>query len=583
MKKKKNIAGRFLVLLKPYLFLSMALFLVITSISTVDAFFTYLSKIIIDQGIVAGNKQVVSDTLRLYGCIVIGQALLVFGLISLSGNIGERINRDLRKKMFLHLQKLSVSFYSRTPLGEIMSRVTSDSSKISELLSWGFVDSCWSGINIIVTMIFMFRINWELASFVLLLLPFMLLAAIFFQKRIIKHYRRSREVNSDMTRIYSENISGIKTIKALVREKKNLDGFNVKVGEMYKASYRAAWYSAFFLPVIQIIGSLGLGFVLWYGGTRSPETATGMTIGSIQAFVSYLFFMLWPIQELSRVFASMQNALAASERVFALLDQKVEIQDLPDARECPEIKDSIVFDHVDFSYTDKEMVLENFCLEIKQGTTIALVGATGAGKSTIINLVARFYEPGKGQILFDNEDYRYYTMASIQSKTGMVLQDPHLFNGTIRDNIIYSRLDASDEETMAAARGARVTDFLGDLEKGLDFEVGEGGTHLSFGQRQLVCIARILLANPEILIMDEATSSIDVRTENLIQQAIEKVTKQRTSIIIAHRLSTIINADVIHYLEKGRVVESGSHEDLIRKKGKYYQLYQHMELTEEVV
>jgi ATP-binding cassette subfamily B protein len=384
-------------------------------------------------------------------------------------------------------------------------------------------------------------------------------------------FRNSRRANSRITGAYNENITGVRVVKALGREDENLREFEGLTGQMYKASYRAAWLSALFLPTVQIVSSLVLGTIIWYGGLQASVGL--MTIGGIQAFVSYLTFMIWPVQDLARVYAEMQHSVASAERIFTLLDSPSEVHDRPDAVEAETIRGEIEFDHVDFFYEDKKPVLADFNLKVKAGERIALVGPTGGGKSTIVNLLCRFYEPKNGIIRINQRDYTEYSLHSIQSRVGIVLQTPHLFSGTIRENLQYGRLDATGEEVEEAAKLAGAHDFIVNFEHGYDEQVGEGGNLLSVGQKQLISLARAVLAKPELFIMDEATSSVDTLTEALIQRGMEHLMEGRTSFIIAHRLSTIKRADRILVIENGRIAEMGTHAELLRSHGHYYRLY----------
>jgi ATP-binding cassette subfamily B protein len=473
--------------------------------------------------------------------------------------------------MFNHLQELSFSYFDRTPVGWIISRVTSDATKMADLVTWGLLDVTWALMNIVTAVYFMVVINWQLALIVLGVMPIMLLVAIQFQKRIIVQYRRVRKQNSKLTGAYNENITGVRVVKALRREEQNLVEFSGQSNHMYQAAYRAAWWSALFLPTVQIIGSLTLGAVVWYGGLQTQVGA--MTVGGIQAFVSYIAFMLWPIQDMARVYASMQDAIASAERVFSLLDSKPEVADRENATDPGTVRGEIRFEDVHFHYEEGKPVLTGFNLRVKEGETIALVGPTGGGKSTIINLLCRFYEPTKGVIRIGGRDYTELSLAAIQSRIGMVLQTPHLFSGTIRDNIRYGRLDATDEEIEQAARIACAHDFVTRMEQGYYEEVGEGGSRLSVGQKQLISLARAVLSNPEIFIMDEATSSVDTLAEALIQKGMDALMQGRTSFVIAHRLSTIRRADRILVIEDGQITEQGTHAELIQARGHYYSLY----------
>ncbi|MCE7982701.1 MAG: ABC transporter ATP-binding protein [Caldilinea sp. CFX5] len=566
---------RILQQLRPYWRWVAGFLIAVLAVSFLESYFTYLSKRIIDEAIVARNVSALWDLLTIYGGLILVQAVAVFGFIYITGLLGERVRYDLRRTMFNHLQRLSLSYYNRTPVGWIMSRVTSDTDRLSDLVTWGLLDVTWGTMNIIAAVYFMSLINWRLAILVFLLIPVIVVIAVQFKKRIIGEYRTVRKINSKITGAYNETITGVRVIKALNREERNLSEFSDLTGNMYQASYRAAWLSGLFLPVVQMISSIGVVLIVWYSGSATVTNSVvgEISVGGIQAFISYVVFMLWPIQEMARVYAEMQQAIASGERIFSLIDAQPDIVDRPGAQEIDTLRGDIVFDHVDFYYMDNEPVLSDFTLHIKQGETIALVGPTGGGKSTIVNLLCRFFEPKQGTITINNHDYTQLTQQTIQSRIGMVLQTPHLFSGTIRDNIRYGRLDATDGEIEEAARMVGAHEFILALEKGYDEEVGEGGVLLSVGQKQLLSLARAILARPDIFIMDEATSSIDTLTEGLIQRGMDKLMQGRTSFIIAHRLSTIRNADRILVIENGRIAEMGNHHELLRQRGHYYRLY----------
>ncbi len=543
----------------------------ISIVSGLDSYFTYLSKRIIDEGIGVGNIEVLQEILTQYGLLILVQAASVFGFIYLAGVLGERVRYDLRKKMFGHLQELSLAYYSQTPVGWIMSRVTSDSERVSELVTWGLLDITWGIINIVTAAFFMFRIHWRLALIVFTIVPILIVVATAFKKKIIVQYRQVRKINSKITGAYNENITGVRVAKAFSRENQNMQEFGQLTSEMYQAGYRAAWLSALFLPTVLIISALALGSVVWYGGLQA--TVGGMTIGGIQAFISYITFMIWPIQDLARVYAEMQRSIASAERIFSLIDTVPDIVNLPNSIDTSNIRGDIAFDHVDFYYEEDDPVLEDFDLQIKQGETIALVGPTGGGKTTIVNLLCRFFEPRRGSIKISGQDYTELTLHALQSRIGIVLQTPHLFSGPVRENIRYGKLEATDMEVEEAAKLAGAHDFITTLEKGYDEEVGEGGGLLSTGQKQLISLARAVLRGPDLFIMDEATSSVDTLTEALIQRGMEHLMEGRTSFIIAHRLSTIKRADRILFIRDGAIAEMGSHAELLRAKGQYYRLY----------
>jgi ATP-binding cassette subfamily B protein len=543
----------------------------IALVSFQDAYFTFLSKRIIDEGILAGDRAALTRIVTIYGLMILMQAVWIFVCIFLAGVLGERIRYDLRKKMFDHLQDLSFSYFDRTPVGWIMARVTSDSDRMAELMTWGLLDVTWAVLNIATTVSFMLIINWKLALIVFAIIPVLVAVAAEFRKRIIVEYRKVRKINSKITGAYNENITGVRVVKALCREEENLREFSELSSRMYRASYRAAWLSALFLPVVQFISAVAVGSIVWYGGLQA--TVGSMTVGGIHAFVSYVVFMLWPVQDIARVYAQMQHAIASAERVFSLIDAVPEVIDQPGAVDPGTIRGDIEFDDVDFWYEADKPVLTEFTLKVKQGETIALVGPTGGGKTTVINLLCRFYEPRQGAIRIGGRDYREFSLHALQSQIGVVLQTPHLFSGTIRENIRYGKLDATDEEVEEASRLAGAHDFIVTMEKGYDEEVGEGGELLSVGQKQLVSLARAILAKPEIFIMDEATSSVDTLTEDLIQRGMEALMRDRTSFVIAHRLSTIKRADRILVIEDGRIAEMGSHAELLRARAHYYRLY----------
>ncbi|NLE99598.1 MAG: ABC transporter ATP-binding protein [Anaerolineales bacterium] len=563
--------GRILQLVKRFWPRLVVLLVGIAVTASLDGYFTYLNKRIVDEGILAGDSAMVVRLVTIYGSLILFQAAAVFVFIYLTGTMGQRVQYDLRQRMFNHLQELSFSYFDRTPVGWIMARVTSDSERIAELVTWGIVDTSWGTVSIITSVYFMMRINWQLGLIVFASIPILLAVAVYFRKKIIVEFRKARKINSKITGAYNENITGVRVVKALGREEQNLTEFSGLTGQMYRASYRAAWLSALFLPTVQLIGALATGVIVWYGGF---QTRIGvMTIGGIQAFVSYVAFMMWPIQDLAHIYAEMQHTIASAERVFSLIDSVPQVVDRADPIEQKSILGDIEFDHVSFYYEEDKPVLTDFCLHVRQGETIALVGPTGGGKSTIVNLVCRFYEPKQGTIRIAGRDYTEYSLQTIQSRLGVVLQTPHLFSGAIRENIRYGRLDATDEEIEQAAKMAGAHDFIVGLEKGYGEEVGEGGNLLSVGQKQLVSLARAILAQPEIFIMDEATSSVDTLTEALIQRGMHTLMEGRTSFIIAHRLSTIRQADRILVIEGGRIVEMGSHAELLRQRGQYYRLY----------
>ncbi len=570
-KLTNKVFGRLLALLKPHWKWVVGFLICIAAVSGIDSYTTFLSKRIIDEGIIAGSRDMIVRTVLLYGSLIIFQAVSVFGFIYLVGVLAERVRYDLRKKMFNHLQQLSLSYFSQTPVGWIMARLTSDTERLSDLMTWGILDVTWAIINITTAAIFMFIINANLAMIVVIMLPILILVAFRFRTKILHHYRRSRKMNSKITGAFNEGITGVRVIKALSREESNLEEFSELSQGMYNASFKAAWLSALFLPTVQVISAIGLSIILWRGGMQ--VRIGNMTIGGIQAFVSYITFIMWPIQDMARVYAQMQNAVASAERIFSLIDTEPDVKNRSNTIKTEGIAGDIRFEDVHFYYEENDPVIKGLNFYVKKGEMVALVGPTGGGKTTIVNLLCRFYEPTQGTIYFDDVDYQDMKLQDIQSRIGMVLQTPHLFSGSIRENIRYGNLNASDDAIEEAARMAGAHEFIIKLEKGYDQDVGEGGNLLSVGQKQLISIARAILAQPELFIMDEATSSVDTLTEALIQRGMDKLMAGRTSFVIAHRLSTIKRADKILVIEDGQIAEMGTHAKLIRQQGKYYNLY----------
>jgi len=572
---------RLLSLLKPYTVWVLGFLSTVMLVSGLDSYFTYLSAIMVDDAIATGNFDYLLVIVQRYAALIVVQAAAVFVFIYLAGILGERIRYDLRKQLFGHLQQLSLTYYNRMPVGWIISRVTSDTDRVAELVTWGLLDVTWSTFNILTALFFMWQISWQLTLIVMVIVPIIIVVATLFQRKIIVQYREVRKVNSKITGAYNETITGVRVIKALDREEANLREFGNLTGEMYRAGYRAAWYSALFLPTVQLISSLAIVSIVAYAGI-TVNSNSALSVGGMYAFISYVLFMIWPVQEMARVFAEMQQAVASGERIFSLIDAVPDIVDKPTAYDVEHLRGDIVFDNVHFQYEEGKPILTDFNLHVRQGETIALVGPTGGGKSTIVNLLCRFFEPTGGRIVINGHDYTDLTQHAVQSRVGMVLQTPHLFSGTIRENIRYGRLEATDDEVEAAASLAGAHAFIEKLEKGYEEQVGEGGVLLSTGQKQLLSLARAVLAQPDIFIMDEATASVDTLTESLIQHGMDNLMKQSTSFVIAHRLSTIRNATRILVIEDGRIKEMGTHRELLKLGGHYHRLYT-QQFRQEVV
>lgn len=494
------------------------------------------------------------------------------------------IGRDMKHDCFVHLQTLSLSYYNVTPVGYILARVMSDTNRIAGMLAWQLPDMLWQIGYVLGVFVAMLFLNVKLALTVMIVVPLLVLLTVYFQKRILLWNRRIRKQNSKITSAYNEGIMGAKTSKTLVIEKQNCAEFEELTTEMRIAGVRAARLRGIFMPLVLLLSSTVTAIVLNRGGHMVIEGV--MLIGTLSAFTTYAIGIFEPIQNIAGNISEMISAQANIERVMDLLDEKPMITDTPEVIEkygtafepkrenWEPIKGEIEFKDVSFKYPDgNEEILSHFNLHIPAGTTIAIVGETGAGKSTLVNLACRFFEPTGGQILIDGKDYRERSQLWLHSSLGYVLQSPHLFSGTVMENIRYGRLDATDEEVKAAARAVSADTVVEKLENGWDSDVGEGGDRLSTGEKQLISFARAVLADPAIFVLDEATSSIDTQTEKLIQDAISYLLKDRTSFLIAHRLSTIRQADLILVVRDGKIIEQGRHEELLKKKGYYHTLY----------
>lgn len=466
-----------------------------------------------------------------------------------------------------------------------------DTNRIAGLIAWNMIDMLWAFLYVSGVFIAMLILNWKLALIIMLVVPAIAVLTVYFQNRILNWNRKVRKINSRITSAYNEGIMGAKTSKTLVIEDKNAAGFECLTQEMHTAGVRAARLSAIYLPLVLFFSSLATAIVLTRGGQLVMENV--VMIGTLSAFVSYAVGIFEPIQQLARNIAEVISAQANIERVMGLLEQEPQITDSPEVTEkygdtfepkyenWEELRGDIEFRDVSFQYPDgHEEVLSHFDLKVPAGTTVAIVGETGAGKSTLVNLACRFFEPTSGQILIDGRDYRERSQLWLHSNIGYVLQNPHLFSGTVMDNIRYGRLDATDEEVYAAAKAVSADQVVAKLEKGYQSDVGEGGDMLSTGEKQLISFARAVLADPRIFVLDEATSSIDTQTEQLIQNATERLLEGRTSFLIAHRLSTIRRADVILVVREGKIIEQGTHKELLRRKGYYHDLYSRQFLEE---
>jgi len=550
----------------------------------VETAMSFISRWAIDGFMIPGSR----DHIGLFAFAAVGMQTLIAVMTLIycraAGHLEADLSADVRRAAYTRLQSMSFSYFDKTSTGHLITRLTGDISRITEMVSWTCIDLGWGAMAIVASLIAMFAVNLKLALITLISVPIVSLISVWFQKRILRYQRRTRRLNSMITASVNEGIMGAQTSKTLNREALNDAEFGIQTREMYNASMRSATISAIYMPLASLAISLVTGLVLIAGGHDVQNGV--LTIGTLNFFLNIGNMMFEPIRNFANIFAEFQSCQAAAERVADVLVSVSEINDSPEVIEkygdffypkkenWEKIRGDVDFENVSFWYQEGEPVLTDFNLHVKAGENIALVGETGGGKSTIVNLLCRFYEPRKGIIRIDGRDYRERSQAWLQSNLGYVLQTPHLFSGSIMENIRYGRLNATDDEVVEAARLVGADDFIRNLDRGYDTEAGEGGSNMSTGQKQLISFARAILADPAIFILDEATSSIDTETEQRIQAASEKLLRGRTSFMIAHRLSTVKNADRILVIDSGRIIESGTHRDLMERRGRYWDLYQ---------
>ena len=525
----------------------------------------------IDEGIRTSNLATLRVWTAVFMIVAIAEWLTNRARIAIMAYVGTKVVADIRSHLFRHLHLLSINFHNNYSVGRLMSRLISDVGVMQDFVTWSITGLARSGFLLLGIVIAMLTLNWRLALVTFIVLPFVFLLTNYWRVRVRDAYRASRQRLSLINGYLNESISGIRVTKSFTRETYNYQHFDDLNRSFFDANVEATRLSAIFFPGIDFLGSLATALVVGVGGWLVlGET---LTAGTLVAFVLYVDRFFDPIRELAQRYNTFQATMAASERLFNLIDTPPDLNDAADAYSLPHIKGQVQFLETGFSYKEGEPVLRTVTLEAEPGQRIALVGETGAGKSTIIRLLARFFDVTEGTVRIDGHDIRQVTQASLRSQLGIVLQDTFLFTGTIADNIRYGRLVATGDQIMTAAKAVGAHDFISKLPQAYDTEVGENGVNLSVGQRQLISFARALLADPRILILDEATSSVDTTTEKQIQQAIDHLMQGRTSFVIAHRLSTIINADKIVVLDQGQIVEMGTHTELLSRKERYYQLY----------
>ena len=562
-------------------------------VAVCDTVFPYLNKLALDN-FVDTQTFLLTDLYRLFTIYIvftIVQSFCIYQFFRWAGEIELGFSKDVRQLGFRKLQDLSFSYFDSTANGWIMARLGHDVMRLAEIVSWSLMDLFWSGAVMVFIAGVMLVVNWKLALLVLIVVPFMAYLSVWFQVKIHKKYQETRRINSMITAAYSEGITGAKTSKTLVLEEQNFADFSSLTSSMKEKSIKAALYGSLFSPIVISLSSFSIAGLLWYGGNLVILQA--IKIGTVLLFTQYATQFFQPLREIAHLVTDLQMAQTSAERVLGLLKQEVTIVDSeevilkygtvwsPKITNYEKLKGDIEFKNVNFHYNEKEPVLKNFNLKVKAGETIALVGETGGGKSTIVNLLCRFYEPISGKILIDGVDYRQRSLGWLRSNLGYVLQSPHLFDDSIMDNVRFGDESISEDLVIKCCKLVHADNFIKKLKDGYDTKVGEGGNRLSSGQKQLISFARALAADPAILVLDEATSSVDSANENLIQSAITTLLANRTCFVVAHRLSTIVNADKILVIKNGKIKEQGTFKELINKKQEFYRLYTHQQYTEK--
>ena len=566
-----QLAARLITYLNPYRWVVGVSILLLLFISTLQLVGPYLTKIAIDQHIRSGNFQGLVSIALIFLLVLISQLVLSFLQVYLMNWTGQKIMYDLRMQIFSHIQKLDIKYFDSHPVGRLMTRITTDIDVLNELFTAGVV-SIFGDIFLLTGIVFvMLYLNWKLALVCFSVIPLLFVATLIFKTRVRGSYRRVRTCLARINSFLQENITGMSVVQIFTQEQRKFDQFDRRNSEYLEANQQSIFYYAIFFPIVNTIGALAIALILWYGGHQVLENV--LTLGSLVAFIQYSERFYKPINDLSEKFNILQSAMASSERIFKLLDVQPKIIPPPQPAQISEIKGDIEFRNVSFAYTKETPVLKNIQFSVKAGERVAIVGATGAGKSTLINLLCRFYTGHSGEILLDGVPVKNLDPNLLRTSLAVVLQDVFLFRGSVEENIRLWGRSITREQVRTVARQVRADSFIQGLAQGYGTSIGERGAGLSVGQKQLLAFARALAHDPKILILDEATSSVDTETEALIQDALTQLMRNRTCLIIAHRLSTIQNCNHIIVLHKGEISEAGSHRQLLKKQGIYYKLY----------
>ena len=567
-----NTYTRLMIYIRPYKLRLIAALICMVLAAGANLVVPWIIKDVIDK--VFSNKDMVMLNIITVGILITFflRGIFFYSQTYLMSYIGQRVIIDIREAVYRQLQRLSLSYFDKRQTGTIMSTVTNDVAALQSALVDSLVEMVTEAMILVGSLASMFFLHWKLTILTLLTMPLVLQAINIFGRKLRNAGRILQERTADITAVLQETIAGIRVVRSFAREEYEIDRFGQQNYKNFRAQMKTSQLMAALTPVIEVLAAIGVVFIIWYGGMEVIDGT--ITSGALIAFLIYVVNLANPVKRLSRVYGNIQRALAAADRVFEVIDTEPDIQEMPDAIELPVVQGYVTFEQVTFAYTPGQPALQNLTLTVKPGEMVAIVGPSGAGKTTIANLLPRFYETSEGRILIDGHDIRTVTLKSLREQIGIVPQETILFNGTIYENILYGRLNATEEDVMAAAKAANAHEFIVKLTGQYQEQIGERGAKLSGGQRQRIAIARAILKNPRILILDEATSALDTESEKLVQQALDKLMVGRTSFVIAHRLSTVQRADTIVVLDKGRIIEQGTHGELLAKGGLYHKLHQ---------